>query len=419
MKKLALLGGEPYKKSSFHGWPVHDDSEVKNISKTLESEKWSRSGYFETKFSNNFAKYQGGEYAVCVTSGMVALFCALKALGVNKGDEVILPAFPQPTALSLGYVGAIPIFVDIEESSLCIDPQKIKDLITNNTKAIIVIHTHDTMTDMDKILDISREYNIPVIEDCAHAHGMKWNDKGAGYLGDIGIFSFESSKVMTSGEGGIVTTNNKKYYERIIALKNLGNNSKGEKQDDVIGWNFRMSEFHAAILTAQLDRFPVQVKKKYNNMRLLDKLLNSIDGISVIEHHPNISNHTGFLYSVIYDSQKCNSIALKYISKALKAEGLPIRLRNLSYNSKEVSKYLKSLNISPSCPIANHYTKNKLLTLPHHIFLGNESDIYDIYEIFKKVILNSKELKGFSYRNFGSYPKKIGIKLRKSLLNNT
>jgi len=399
MKKLALLGGKLYRDKEFHTWPIYDDNELKNLSGTLESNQWSRNGYFESEFSNRFAKYQGGEYAVCVTSGMVALYCALKALDVNNGDEVIIPAFPQPPALSICYVGAIPIFVDIEQSSLCIDPQKIKDSITKKTKAIIIIHTHNTMSNMDEILDISREYNIPVIEDCAHAHGMRWNKKGAGYLGDIGIFSFESSKVMTSGEGGIVTTNNQQYYERVIALKSLGNNSSGVKQSDIIGWNFRMSEFHASVLNAQLKRFPGQVERKYRNMRLLDSLLKSIDGISVIDHHPNISNHTGFLYSVIYDSDKCNAIPLKVISKALQAEGLPTRLRDLSYNSIEMKTYLSRLQIDATCPVAEKYTKSKLLTLPHHIFLGEESDIYDIYEIFKKVVSNSGELKGYYYKN--------------------
>jgi len=399
MKKMALLGGQKYRSEQFHGWPVFDDSEIKNISKTLESNQWSRNGYFEAEFSNSFAEYQGGKYAVCVTSGMVALFCALRALDINEGDEVIIPAFPQPPALSICYVGATPIFVDIEVSSLCVDPQKIKEAITNKTKAIIVIHTHNTMSNMDEILDLSQKYNIPVIEDCAHAHGMKWNENGAGYLGDIGIFSFESSKVMTSGEGGMVTTNNKKIYEKVVAIKNLGNNSSGVKQGDIIGWNFRMSEFHAAILTAQLNRFPKQVKIKYSNMRLLDDLLNSINGISVINHHPSISNHTGFLYSVLYDADKCNSIPLSVISKALQAEGLPTRLRDLSYNSLEMKSYINKLQLKPSCPIAENYTKNKLLTLPHHVFLGDQGDMYDIYEIFKKVISNCGELKGYRYKN--------------------
>ena len=399
MKKLALLGGAPYREREFHCWPVSDNNEGINISKVLANKQWSRNGDFEVGFATSFAKYQGGKYAVCVTSGMVALFCALKALAVKKGDEVIIPAFPQPPALSICYLDAIPIFVDIEKSSLCVDPKKIKDSITNKTKAIIVIHTHNTMSNMEEIMDISREYNIPVIEDCAHAHGMKWNEKGAGYIADIGIFSFESSKVMTSGEGGIVTTNNKKLYEKIVEIKNLGNNSSGVKQDDIIGWNFRMSEFRAAVLTAQLDRFPDQLKIKYQNMRLLDELLNSISGISVIDHHPSISNHTGFLYSVNYNADKCNSIPLSVISKALQAEGVPNRLRDLSYNSKEVKRYIKGLKLNLSCPIAEDYTKNKLLTLPHHIFLGNQSDVYDVYEVFKKVITNHAELKGYYYKN--------------------
>ena len=399
MKELALLGGVPYKDTKFHDWPLYDDCEIENIKTLLANKQWSRQGSFENKFTETFSKYQGGKYAICVTSGMVALYCALKSIGIDKGDEVIVPAFPQPTALSICYTGATPIFVDIEETSLCIDPQQIKTAITKQTKAIIIVHTHNTMCNMDEILRISKDHKIPIIEDCAHAHGMKWKGVGAGYLGDIGIFSFESSKVMTCGEGGIITTNSKKRFESLMSIKNLGSDSSGKKNPHIIGWNFRMSEFHAAVLLAQLNRFPKQVETKYKNMRKLDRLLKDIDGISTIDHNKNISNHTGFLYSILYDEKMHDPVSLKLTSKALRAEGLPTRIREVSYNSPEIKNYLQEKDILPKCPVAEHYVSKKIFTIPHQFFLGDESDIYDMYEIIKKVISNNSELKGYYYKN--------------------
>ncbi len=396
MKELALLGGRPFIEKTDYQWPISGQEELENIADVLNSGKWSRFASFEQRFSKEFAKFQGGKYAVCTTSGMVALFCALKVLKVNPGDEVIVPAFPQPPALSICYDGAIPIFVDINQENYCIDPDKVRESITKNTKAIIVIHTHNTVVDMDSIMQISKEYNIPVIEDCAHGHGVKWRNSGVGYIGDIGIFSFEQSKAMTSGEGGIITTNNKHYYQDLVALINLGRGPDNKKNKKIIGWNFRMSEFHAAVLMAQLHRFPSQLEKKAKNMALFENLLDRVDGVDYVHQDKHIGRPSGFLFTLKYDNYFFDLTPLSVFVKALKAEGVPVRTRDLSYNSPEVVNYLGKKNIKPYCPNAEFIVKEVLLTIPHHVFLGSVDDINNIFNAILKVKNNIKELKVYS-----------------------
>ncbi len=396
MKKLALLGGDIFIKKVDYQWPISGKEELGNIADVLNSGKWSRFASFEKRFSKEFAKFQGGKYAVCTTSGMVALFCALKVLKVGPGDEVIVPAFPQPPALSICYDGAIPIFVDINQKNYCINPDKVRESITKNTKAIIVIHTHNAVVDMDSIMQISKEYNIPVIEDCAHGHGVKWKGDGVGYIGNIGIFSFEQSKAMTSGEGGVITTNNKQYYQDLVALINLGRGPDNKKNKKTIGWNFRMSEFHAAILMAQLHRFPSQLEKKAKNMALFENLLDGVDGIDYIHQDERTSNPGGFLFTLKYDNCFFDFMPLSVFVKALKAEGVPVRTRDLSYNSPEVANYLGRRNVKPHCPNAELIVKEVLLTIPHHVFLGSADDIHNIFNAILKVQNNIKELKTYS-----------------------
>ena len=330
---------------------------------------------------------------MCVTSGMAALFIALQALDIQEGDEVILPAFPLPTPLALCYVKAKPIFVDIEPSSLCIDPDNVREAITEKTKAIIVIHTHNTMANMDEFLRIRKEYNIPIIEDCAHAHGMRWNKKGAGFIGDCGIFSFQETKALTAGEGGLVTTDSEKIYKKVMAIKNMGKDGGGQYVPNIIGWNLRMTEFQAAVLCAQMKRFPEQVEKKLGNIRYLEDKLNTIDGISYIHHHKAVSRATGFLYSLIYEEEKMGNTSLSLCIEAMQAEGLPIRTRQISYHSPDIAQYCESLQLKPMCPVAEDTVKDVLFTIPHTVFLGETSDMDDIVQIVKKVKDNIGELK--------------------------
>lgn len=195
--------------SGWPQWPQYTEKTIRSLEKVLNSNRWAISGYWtgeetrEQLFAKAFAKYNGANYCVPTTNGSAALTTALEAVGVGYGDEVIMPALTWiATATAILRVNAKPVLIDASEETYCMDVSKIEDAITNRTKAIIVVHLMECMVDMDEVMKIAKKYNLAILEDCAQAHGMKWKDKRAGTIGDIGTFSFQQGKILTAGEGG-------------------------------------------------------------------------------------------------------------------------------------------------------------------------------------------------------------------------
>ncbi len=399
MAKLALAGGSPLRAEPFHGWPVSGNGELENLRQVLDSGKWGGMGHFESEFCKEFAQFQGGENALLTTSGMMALFVALKAFNVGPGDQVIVPAFPRPTELAVCFTGATPVFVDISKDNLCLDPELLEAAITSKTKAVIAIHSHNTMADIDKIRDICTRNNIPWIEDCAHAHGFKWNNVGAGYHAPIGIFSMERSKPLTAGEGGIITTNDRKLHDTCRSIIDLG---KGCERADLVPWNMRTTEFQAAVALAQLRQLPGQIAGKLENIAYFEKCIDEFDGIGRINQDSRISNATGFLFSCFYQAEHFNNVDLKIFASALQEEGMPVRMRTLSYTYPAIKTYLAESGSKPKCPIAEKLVENHVFTIPHWVFLGDKSDIDDLMGIIRKVKENIHELKNFKIKNLFS-----------------
>ena len=206
MSTLAINGGEKIFGNEFKlaDYPsVYLETAVLLSDIYLKSRKWSYFGPYEQQFAESFAKYHDSSYGGFMANGTVTLECALGALGVGPGDEVIVPGITwQATASAVCDVNAVPVLVDVDAETLCIDPTKIEENITSRTRAIIPVHLYHRMADMDKILPIAKKHNLVVIEDSAHSHGSQWDRKGAGTLGDFGSFSFQSSKLLNAGEGG-------------------------------------------------------------------------------------------------------------------------------------------------------------------------------------------------------------------------
>ncbi len=215
----------------------------------------SSSGYYINKFEQDFSSYCGSSYGVAVSNGTVSLHLALVALGIKTGDEVIVPDLTfAATINAVLYTGATPIIVDIEESSWCIDPNRIKEAITPKTKAIIPVHLYGQPCDMDSIMKIANEYNLYVIEDCAEAHGAMFNGKRVGSFGDIGCFSFFGNKVITTGEGGMCVTNSEELSNSMRKLRDHGMSKERRYYHDVVGYNYRMTNLQAAIGVGQIER---------------------------------------------------------------------------------------------------------------------------------------------------------------------
>src|SRR5246127_1739902 len=257
MAKLAIAGGKPLRKKRFDPWPVYTEKEKQALADVLTHHNWGGQpfpGKHADAFGKKFAKFHTAKYGQCVNTGTVAIQAPLKAIDIRPGDEVLVPAYTwEGTVGPVLLVNAVPVFVDVDPDSYCMDAKQIESLLTPKTRAILPVHLGMRFADLDAIMAIAKKHNLKVIEDCAHVHGGMWRDKGAGSTGDLGAFSFQSSKLMTSGEGGAVITNNLEYFERVQSYINAGRRSVTDQyKKRLIGFNYRLWGFQGAILGSQL-----------------------------------------------------------------------------------------------------------------------------------------------------------------------
>ena len=246
--------------------PFIDEKETNNVLKAMNYK--AISGFFGNElkeFEEGFAKYSDTNFGVTTSSGTTALHLALATLSISRGDEVLVSTLTNmATFFSVLYQGAIPIPIDIDEETYNIDPRLIESKITSKSKAIIVVHLFGHSVDMDPIIEIAKKYNLKIIEDCAEAHGATYKGKKVGSLGDIGCFSFYANKIITTGEGGMLTTDSIHLAERARGLKSLAFGKKNKFMHTDIGYNYRMTNIQAAIGCAQLDKIEHIIKSKIN-----------------------------------------------------------------------------------------------------------------------------------------------------------
>src|SRR5271167_2026323 len=308
MGKLAITGGKPVRKKRFDPWPLYTDKEKKALKDVLENHDWGGQpfpGKYAASFAKNFAEVHTAKYAQCVNTGTVAIQAALKAIDIRPGDEVIVPAYTwEGTVGPVLLLNAVPVFVDVDPETYCLDAKLIEKFITPKTKAILPVHLGMRFADMDEILRIAAKHSLKVIEDCAHAHGGMWKGKGAGSMGDLGAFSFQSSKLITSGEGGAVITNDLEYMELVQSYINAGRASLTDKfHHRIIGFNYRLGEFQCAVLSAQLARLPEQAAKREQNMNHFASRLKGIAAIGLLPPEPRITRLAPYGYVIKYFSE--------------------------------------------------------------------------------------------------------------------
>ena len=417
MGKLAITGGKPVRKKPFPIWPVYTQEEARGLQKVLASRNWG--GYpFPNKiadaFAQRFARYHGAKYGVAVASGTVAIEIALKAAGIRPGDEVIVPAYTwEGTVGPVLMLNAVPVFVDVDPDTYCLDAKQIEKALTPRTRAILPVHLAMRFADMDEIMRIARELKIVVIEDCAHAHGGKWRDKGAGAIGDLGCFSFQSSKLMTSGEGGAVITSNLEYYERAQSYVNCGRASATDQfRHRLIGFNYRITELQAVLLEAQLRRLPKQAKVRQANMDHLEKRLQGTPGIGFLKRDLRQTRVAAYQYVFKYSPEAFGGISRAAFLGGLEMEGIPCD--GLFYEPVYRSALFP---VDPShwpalswgriepldlrglyrCPVSERAAYEESVWLPHHLFLGGKKDADDIADTVRKVCENISELRGLKH----------------------
>lgn len=297
--------------------PLLGDKEKEYVMECLDTNWISSNGKFVNKFEEEFAKYLGVSHATAVSNGTVAIHLALMALGIKAGDEVIVPSFTYvATANSIMYVGATPVFVDSKLDDWQVDPDDIEKKITEKTKAVIVVHLYGHPCNMKAIVDICKKHNLKLIEDCAEAIGSEFEGEKVGTFGDVACFSFFGNKTITTGEGGMVVSNDKSIIDKAAHLKDQGMSRTVRYWHDIIGYNFRMTNIQAAIGLAQIGRIEDNIKKKIHIGELYrDNLLGL--PLSTLEPVGNV-RHTYWMCSILLnDPSRRESLHDYLLSKGI------------------------------------------------------------------------------------------------------
>jgi len=326
--KPALLGGQPVHVGKWPAWPVFNQKEEQALLETLHTRQWYRgSSKMVDRFEEAYAKLTGAKYCLGTANGTSALLTSLMALGIQGGDEVILPPYTFVATVNvILMLSALPVFVDTDRETSQIDARKIEAAITPRTKIIMPVHLGGSVADLDAILAISRKHGIPVVEDTCQSHLAEWRGKKAGTYGATGCFSFQASKNLNSGEGGAILSNDENLIEKCYATHN---NSRGRKTSGYNfeyacrGANLRMHPFEAAMLLSQMTRLEEQSKTRGQNAQYLSSLLKEIPGITPAKMYDGCTRNAYHLYMYRYDPAKFAGLPLRTFSKAMHAEGVP------------------------------------------------------------------------------------------------
>ncbi len=365
--------------------PLLGGNEIKYVTNAVSTGWISSSGSYVTAFEEAFAKYCGVKYAVAVCNGTVAIHLALSALGIGKGDEVIIPSFTMiATAFAVCYTGATPVFVDADKDTFNIDVTKIEEKITSKTKAIIPVHIFGNMCNMDEIERIAKKHNLFIVEDSAEAHGAEYKGKKSGSFSAIASFSFFANKNLTTGEGGMVVTNNEEYFKKCKYFKNMCFPVDAPRVylHDDIGFNYRMSNLHAAIGLAQVEKADEYRDMRIKNANLYMRYLSDVPGITFQKDEPDSLNvhwmNTIVIDPTIYGHNKDELIA------HLKANNIDTRLL---FQSMSKQKSLKDFgcDCSGTYPVTDWLSDNGFY-LPSASSLTEEQIKYicNVIKEFKK-----------------------------------
>lgn len=327
--------------------PELGGNELKYLIDAFISTWISSTGAYITEFEREFAKFCECKYGIAVSNGTAALHLALLALGIKTGDEVIIPDLTFAATINcVLYTNATPVIVDVDSDCWCINPIEIEKAITPKTKAIIVVHLYGQPCEMDRIMKIAKKHKLCVIEDCAEAHGATYNDRKVGSFGDIGCFSFYGNKVITTGEGGMCTTNSRALARKIKILRDHGMSTKKRYWHDMIGYNYRMTNLQAAIGLAQLERIKTIL---INRRKVEDKYRKALQDIEEIEFQADNLTQRGkitWLVSALVDKNKRNSLLKRLKNKKIDSRPFFYPLGDMDIYKKYVFSNEKSREIS-------------------------------------------------------------------------
>jgi dTDP-4-amino-4,6-dideoxygalactose transaminase len=428
MGKLALFGGPKTVTQPFPTWPIWDNDDKNSLLDVLQSGKWWMCAYAEgelaesgathgrsqvVQFEEEFARLHRVKHGVAVTNGSVALDICMRAIGLEAGDEVITTPYTFfATSGCILNENALPVYVDIDPETYNIDPAQIEAAITPRTKAILPVYFGGEISDMDAIMSIAQRHNLKVIEDAAQAQGVSLRDgRSAGSFGEAAIFSFQASKCLNSGEGGLILTNSDEMAEIAQSLRHYGRSKDGLwYEHHRLGWNSRMSEWQGALLRSQLRKLPEQNARRMRNVRHFFDRLSNVEGLTPIKLHPQGATHSHYLVMLRYDSAAWGGLSRKRFLEALNAEGVsassgysfssfdnPV-FKNLDLESVR-SPYMLGREASidygafaEKCPNAVRACQEEAIWLMHYLFLGETEHVDSIIQAILKIRDHSREL---------------------------
>lgn len=420
MSALAVSGGRPVSTDPWPQWPVLDDATVTAVTQALRSGRWSLTGAYtgaqpyERRFAARFAELVGVPYCVSTDHGSSALTLALQAVGVGAGDEVIVPVLTWvATASAVLAVNAVPVFADVDPGTGCLSVESLQPALTERTRAILPVHLHCRMADVDALGAFARNRGLALVEDCAQAHGARWSGRVAGSFGDAGAFSMQQGKVLTCGEGGAVTTSDDGCYDRLQQLR-ADSRRYPEREPalghpylvdvgEVMGTNLCLGELQAALLLDQMNRLTEQLDTRAAAADVLDASLGCIDGLAPLERDPRLERPSVFEYAVRRSPEAFAGAPTEVVCRAVQAE-LGVRVmqtdrplhQNVLYRPENSPRWRQLAAQARPAPgtrfPAAEALYDELVLLPHRVLLAGTGRMEQVVDAFAKVAKHADEL---------------------------
>ncbi|GEO04770.1 3-amino-5-hydroxybenzoate synthase [Adhaeribacter aerolatus] len=410
--KPALLGGPKAHPGAFPSWPLFDQSEEKALLDVLRSKVWGRlGGKVVATFEKEYQQLLGAKHCLGVSSGTSALYTILGALEIGPGDEVIIPPYTFIATYNVVVLNyALPVFVDTDIESFQIDANKIENAVTPQTKVIMPVHVGGSPANLDKILEVGRRRNIPVVEDACQAHLAEWKGRKVGTYGLAGAFSFQASKNLNSAEGGAISTNDEQFARTCYSFHNQGQGGNATAYNPGSGTratNLRLTEFQGALLLAQMARVAEQTKRRNENATYLSKLFSEIPGIKPAKLYDGTTSSAYHLYMFRFDKKQFGGLDRAQFLKALSAEGVPC---SAGYGQMNKDAYVTGLAQNKhylriygektmqqwlernQCPQNDILSSEQGVWLTQNMLLGSKTDMEQIADAVQKIHKYSREL---------------------------
>ena len=409
--KLAILGGEPVRKNkSWPRWPYWDEKVVDSIVETTKSRIWcriqSKTGTVPT-FEKKFADLVGAKFCVAVGSGTQALHTCVEALGIGPGDEVITSPYTDPgTIASILSARALPVLADLDTESYQLDPDDVERRITENTKAIMPVHMMGQPSHMERFMQMAKKHNLKVIEDAAQAHLSEYQGKKLGTIGDLGCFSFQSSKTIACGEGGGIVGDDEELMDKCYTVQNHGTSRRG--RTEVAGPKYRMNEFEGAALLGQWSGIWDRFRRRNENAAYLTKRIKDVPGIRPQKLYKGTTSGSYYLYATSYLKEHFNDVDRATFLKAMSAEGVGLSpyiknglhrepwiehiLKQPVYTKMFSAKRLRQYREQVPCPKCDQVCEEMAMIWASGPLLGTKEDMDDVANAIIKVYENRDKL---------------------------